>query len=487
MKPRIYLFGGSFDPIGVHHLSIIFAILAKMGPKDRLILIPCGYRTDGKESVNDTLTVHRAAMTELSASTLNDPRISVDLSDLERSEFTRTWDLDQRYRCDTHEVWHVIGTDQLRDKDGTRLITENWFRGLELFRKASFLVIPRDGYPINDGDLPPSKEILSLTRTGGHSGSSKEIRTRAFLREDYSDLVTPEVARYIARHHLYTGRPILGPTVYDLKGPGIIVVAPPPPDPADFDPVREKRIKQLAVMAERVNADRTGEPDHVLVIGGDGPMLHSAKDKHQLRLPFVGLNAGTRGFLLNDGTLEQLEERLRRGKVYVYRQPLLHAQFETVDGVEHERLAFNELYLQTTDGHSGCMKVKIDGVVRFAQLDGDGLMLSTAAGSTGWARSHKTTPIIIGTPSNLLTGVGVTAGMTTWSWMPLSLDSVVEVDLMQQSKRPMWLRADGRKTDPVRKVRMSVSRVYAAELAFFPETNLAEKLMELYLPPCCTR
>lgn len=484
MKPRIYVLGGSFDPIGKHHLAIIHQTRLAMHECDRLVLIPCGYRTDGKESVNDILPVHRAAMLELAIAKIDDHRISVDLSDLERSEFTRTWDLDRRYQCEDHEVWHVIGTDQLRDPDGTRPIVDKWFRGLELFRMSNFLVVLRDGYDIEEDDLPVNHEILTMMRTGGLSGSSKEIRKRAFLREDYCKLVTAEVGRYMARHHLYTSRSILGPTIMQLTGNAHVFVAPPPPDPADIDPAREERKEQLRLMVERVYADREGPKTHVIVIGGDGPILHTVKHMHRLRLPVVGLNAGTRGFLLNDGDIEELEERLRRGKVHVYRQPLLHADVETVDGERIERLAFNEFFIKTTDNHGGSMRVMVDGVTRFNPLDGDGLMLSTAAGSTGWARMYKTTPIVIGTPQILLTGVGVQSGMTPWSWAPLSMSSVVEAEILQLSKRPMLLCADGRdKTDPIRRVVMRASQVFAAELAFFPETDMAEKLMQLYFPP----
>src|SRR2546421_10401132 len=42
------------------------------------------------------------------------------------------------------------------------------------------------------------------------------------------------------------------------------------------------------------------DPNVVLVIGGDGTMLHAIREHWRLRLPFYGINTGHMGFLLND-------------------------------------------------------------------------------------------------------------------------------------------------------------------------------------------
>ena len=42
------------------------------------------------------------------------------------------------------------------------------------------------------------------------------------------------------------------------------------------------------------------DPNRILVIGGDGVMLHAIRKYWRMRLPFFGINTGHLGFLLND-------------------------------------------------------------------------------------------------------------------------------------------------------------------------------------------
>lgn len=468
MEPRIFLYGGSFNPIGAHHLAVIRHVLNYIGEEDQLVVIPCGLRPD-KESTNDTEAVHRAAMLEMELSQIDDERLRWDLSDLERDEFIRTWDLDKLYQRPGRQVWHVIGTDLI--EGGARNASEmqtSWYRGEELFQHGFFLVLNRPGVAFNSADLPPKREVLESPM----EGSSSEIRRRAFMREDVSDLVGARTAAYIRRHHLYTGRPIFGPTVFEPTGCPLII--------ADESRPRGRELKALV---ERVYADCDGPIDHIIVIGGDGYMLDQLREHHHLRLPMIGLNAGTRGFLLNGGSLEHIEQRLRRRRYIVYRQPLLVASVLDEDtNLPLDETAANEFYLKADGEQSVSMRVSINGVVRFENLSGDGLMLSTAAGSTGWAFSYGGTPIIIGTPQIVITGIGTTSGKHRWGSVPLPMNAVVEITLQQQEKRPAVLVVDGRRRWRFSQIRMQGSRAHAVELGFFPETDLADKHMQLHFP-----
>ncbi|MDB6137426.1 MAG: ppnK, partial [Verrucomicrobiaceae bacterium] len=59
MALRIALFGGSFNPPGLHHQRIALALLARF---DEVLVVPCGPRSD-KSSTNMLPPVYRAAMT----------------------------------------------------------------------------------------------------------------------------------------------------------------------------------------------------------------------------------------------------------------------------------------------------------------------------------------------------------------------------------------------------------------------------------------
>ncbi|MFZ4768410.1 MAG: nicotinate-nicotinamide nucleotide adenylyltransferase, partial [Roseimicrobium sp.] len=83
MPRRIALFGGSFNPPGVHHQHIAELLARRF---DEVRVVPCGPRPD-KPEVNTVPAVFRAALCDLAFGGLE--RVVVDLFDLEGDSFTR--------------------------------------------------------------------------------------------------------------------------------------------------------------------------------------------------------------------------------------------------------------------------------------------------------------------------------------------------------------------------------------------------------------
>lgn len=469
-KRRIYLFGGSFNPPGKHHESVLLALKEICRSEDEIVIVPCGARPD-KECVNDMDHTHRTAMVELAFGGM--PGVHIDFLDLEREEFTCTWDLDARYRelFPDADIWHVVGMDLVKGGASGQSEIQSWNNGSELFRHRPFVVVTRAGYETNQADFPPNHVLIDPT----FSGSSSTIRSLCAQRAPISDLVDPLVARYIKRWHLYTGRQTLGIVDWTAMGSGIVLA-----DASTHTSVeRQQRIEALKKLAERVYATRKKEQDHILVIGGDGFMLDAIAEHAHRRLPFIGLNAGTVGFLLNDGSPEVLEACLCQGRCRLYQQRLLRVQWSDPWHGVHQALTFNEVFLRATADQAAWMKVKINGDVRFDRLVGDGLMVSTPAGSTGWAYAMGATPVMIGTPQVILTGCATIANRRRFVSAPLPEQATIEVEVLNHDKRPMRLVQSGHTMGEFRRAAIQLSRAHAVELGFFPETDLAQKLMDL--------
>ena len=73
------------------------------GPDPAGRLVPCGPRPD-KPTTNDVDPIHRAIMGDLTFRNLD--RVRVELFDLEQLTFSKTHELDERFREDG-EPWHV--------------------------------------------------------------------------------------------------------------------------------------------------------------------------------------------------------------------------------------------------------------------------------------------------------------------------------------------------------------------------------------------
>ncbi len=460
--PKVAVFGGSFNPPGQHHFLIVRELLER-GGFNQVIVVPCGPRPD-KLTTNDIDSVSRATMVDLTFRGL--ANVEVDLFDLENGTFTRTHQLDKRYG-QRGDLWHVVGTDLISGGAvGQSQIQRVWKNGSEIWSSLQFLVLVRNGYKLNQADLPPRSQVQQLDL----DGASSDIRTAAMNHRSLAGLVRPEVASYIERHELYRGSWPRRTTRLRLVQPQILV----------FHDQRNERAVEVAAALRRWESD---DPNLVVAVGGDGTMLRAIHQHWQRHLPFIGINVGHRGFLLNNLEGDQLAEVVSQG-LEVHRSPLLYVETVTNQGAEQRSLVANDAWVQCQPGTTGWLEVKIDGQVRLPRLVSDGVLVSTAAGSTAYARAMGATPIPVGTPELVLVGNNVLEP-PNWRSAYLPLDSLIQIRSLDQArptKRPILGFVDGLSLGEIRQLDIRASRIAAIELAFLPGYNLGHKLAEIQFP-----
>ena len=141
----------------------------------------------------------------------------------------------------------------------------------------------------------------------------------------------------------------------------------------------EKHFNELSAIYTFVSPD---ECDVILALGGDGLMLHAIHTHMNLKKPIYGMNCGTIGFLMNEYKTQQLAERIQSADSFVLHPITMKAK--TTEGNVEEALAFNEVAVIRGSGQSANIRVSVDGVERLEKYIGDGLIVSTAAGSTAY-------------------------------------------------------------------------------------------------------
>ncbi len=462
MTAKVALFGGSFNPSAAHHRDVAAALVPHF---EKIIVIPCGPRPD-KEQTNDIEPVHRAVMADLTFRGI--PKAQVDLFDLEHATFTKTHRLDELYGLrEGGEIWHVVGTDLIAGgKDGQSPIQRQWEEGERLWRTCRFVVMTRNDFPCNPADLPPQRIVID----GMNGGSSTDVRERAFRRQPYADRVVPEVAAYMERYNLYRGGTPSQTTTLRLGDPRPFV----------FVDERNPRAKALA---ERLSGIATTEDSAncFVAIGGDGTMLRAIRKHWRRRLPFVGLNAGHRGYLLNEIDDDLQDPGFFFDSLRVQQLPQLYVECQDLRGDRFGSYAFNDAWVACGTGQCAWLEVKVDGHARIEKLVADGALVSTAAGSTGYARSMGATPLLVDTRGWLIVGNNVFSPRG-WKSAPLSLDSSVEIASLDFRKRPIRAFVDGQDRGEVCAMRIRPSRVASVEIAFSPHRDMAAKLAEDLFP-----
>ena len=454
MGETIAVFGGSFHPPGIHHRQIA-ALLARRF--DQVQVVPCGPRPD-KPVTNDVPPIYRAFMVDMTFRGLE--RVSVDLFDLESQVFTRTHLLDRKYAA-RGEVWHVIASDLVvGGGTGQAVIQRDWEQGEQIWRDCRFAVIIRRGVNLVPEDLPPHSEVFEPCL----DTDDEEIRDRVFHHRPMQQLVTEEVGSYIERHGLYRGMRPLRTTSFGLEQIRPLLFV-------------DSFNKKAVALAASLEPQDQQNPNLIVVIGGDGTMLRAIRSHWRRRVPFYGVNTGHMGFLLNS---RPSGNPLLRDLV-LQQLPLLWVTTRGPDGQERRSLAFNDAWVERATGQTAWLRVTVDDRERLPRLVADGALVSTAAGSTSYARAMGAPPMPLNTPALLLVGSNVLVP-AFWKQAVLSLESTVQLTTLDPDKRPLHGYVDGVPQGDVRSMCARVSNTAAVELAFDPRHDAAEKLASIQFP-----
>jgi NAD+ kinase len=460
MPAKIAVFGGSFNPPGTHHRRVAEALVPHF---DKIVVLPCGPRPD-KPTTNDTDPSHRAALADIAFRDL--PKVEVDLFDLELASFTTNDQFEARYGS-LGEVWHVIGSDlAVGGREGKSAIQTLWDRGGEMWRDLNFCVVQHSGHQLCAQDLPPKHMLVHLPEAG--PAASVDIRERIFKRQPYGELVIPDVASYIERYGLYRGRIPARRTRWRLEEPRLVIVAD------------ERNARAAALAQEYRKWEDHEDPNCVLVLGGDGTMLHAIRQNWRRRVPFLGLNQGHLGFLLNEPDA-LLADVLPSADLIVRQMPMLFIEVISADGSQRSELGFNDAWIERSTSQSAWLEVCVNGQQRIEKLVADGALVCTAAGSTAYARSMGVAPLLADTPGWILVGSNVMIP-TGWKSALLAPEATVSLRSIGGEKRPLAAFVDGRPMGPAVAFNVRQSRIATVELGFAIQHDMSEKISRVQFP-----
>lgn len=127
----------------------------------------------------------------------------------------------------------------------------------------------------------------------------------------------------------------------------------------------------------------------VLVLGGDGTLLRAARDLVKKEIPLLGVNLGTLGYLaeIDEATLPWALDCLISGQYTLERRMMLRGRVYRGEKLLAEDIALNDIVIS----REGPLRV-----VRFCNYvngeflnsyNADGIIISTATGSTGYSLS----------------------------------------------------------------------------------------------------
>ncbi|AWR96551.1 NAD(+) kinase [Acidianus sulfidivorans JP7] len=120
------------------------------------------------------------------------------------------------------------------------------------------------------------------------------------------------------------------------------------------------------------------EPDIVMAVGGDGTLLKAIK----LGKPVITVKAGRRGFLMDvePNNISDALKRLKESKYSIEEYPMLE-----VKGDGFSSISFNEVGILADQPETIILDLSFLNTQ--ISVEGDGILVSTPQGSTGWSLS----------------------------------------------------------------------------------------------------
>ncbi len=184
--------------------------------------------------------------------------------------------------------------------------------------------------------------------------------------------------------------------------------------------------------------------DAVIVLGGDGTLLHVAGKAHQLGIPLLGINLGGLGFL-TEITLEEMDravDSLIEGDFTLDERMMISVSIQRKGALVDEFLGLNEAVL--TKGPFGrIITLPTWSDSRFVNAyRGDGLIISTPTGSTAYNMSAGGPIMHPNMEALVLTPICPFA----LGSRPLILqgDSCIEIEIQPVDREEISLIVDGR-------------------------------------------
>lgn len=182
--------------------------------------------------------------------------------------------------------------------------------------------------------------------------------------------------------------------------------------------------------------------DVMVCFGGDGTILHAAKDAETYNVPILGVNMGSVGFMaeLEYGELSQLS-KLPAGKYALESRMMLDVQ-----AVRGGKTVFHDTALNDAVVTKGAVARVVDlavygDKVLISDFAGDGVILSTPTGSTAYAMSAGG-PIVEPTSENIIF-TPICAHALHAKAFVLGAERMVSVRMPPDNRKSAYLSVDG--------------------------------------------
>ena len=247
-------------------------------------------------------------------------------------------------------------------------------------------------------------------------------------------------------------------------------------DKTDFSQKLLEQFKTQYNVVDLDSAQNVESMDIIVIIGGDGFMLHSLHRFINFNIPFYGINRGTVGFLLNsfspkDDLMDKIQKSIATD-IYPLAMDVV-----TKTGHQKTKMAINEVSLLRQTNQTAKIRIVVDGKERMKEMVGDGVMVATAAGSSAYNFSVGGPIFPLDSKILALTPISPFRPRR-WGGALLSHKSVVKFEVIDFIKRPVNAVADFHEIADAKEIIIREDDKKKITILFDPSHSLEDRIIK---------
>ncbi len=211
----------------------------------------------------------------------------------------------------------------------------------------------------------------------------------------------------------------------------------------------------------------------IVVFGGDGFMLKNLKRYYKYNKPFYGVNCGSYGFLMNNSNIELLEKKILKSKKTIINSLSVNCSYG--NGYKKNLIAINEISIFRQSKQTASLSISVGQKQIIKNLIGDGVLVSTPAGSTAYNLSVHGPILSLNSGKLAVTPISPFRPRR-WKGKIISNKSVVKIKNLNQRKRPIAAVADNIELRNVKTLTIQRNKKINIRLLFDNSRSLVKRI-----------
>ena len=211
----------------------------------------------------------------------------------------------------------------------------------------------------------------------------------------------------------------------------------------------------------------------IIVIGGDGFMLQTLKKFHKFKKPFYGINSGDYGFLMNK--FNSKKDLKNFAKTDLIKISPLQMNVKNKFGKIKISIAINEISILRQSRQAASISIKNGSRFIIKKLRGDGLLVSTPAGSTAYNLSVHG-PILNLNSNKLAISPVSPFRPRRWKGKIISNKSKINIKNLNPKKRPISAVADNVEVRNAVEIKIKQNKKIIFNLLYNKNNSIEKKI-----------